>query len=69
MMNVNEILDFAVNGYSAKSIVELLESNRIDYEVLDADNMLDENDGMFNMIVEGLPEGESMYFYNGQYQN
>ena len=70
MLNVNEILDLAKNGiHSAKSIVELLEINKIGYEVLDADNMFDENDGMFNMIVDGLPEGESMYFYNGQYQD
>lgn len=69
MMNVNQILDFAKNGHSAKAIVDLLESNHIGYEVLDADNMLDENDGMFNMIAEGLPEGESMYFFKGQYQN
>ena len=70
MLNVNEILDLAKNGiHSAKSIVELLEINKIGYEVLDADNMFDENDGIFNMIVDGLPEGESMYFYNGQYQD
>lgn len=69
MLNVNEILDLAKNGHSAKAIVELLEINKIDYDVLDADNMLDENDGMFNMIVDGLPEGVSMYFYDGQYQD
>ena len=67
-MNYENILEFAEKGYDAKAIVELLESNNISYEVLDADNMLNENDGNFNIIIDGMEDGVSVLFYNGKYQ-
>ena len=67
-MNYENILEFAEKGYDAKAIVELLESNNIGYEVLDADNLMDENEGNFNIIIDGMEDGESVLFYNGKYQ-
>jgi hypothetical protein len=67
-MNYENILEFAEKGYDAKAIVELLESNNIGYEVLDADNLMDENEGNFNIIIDGMGEGYSVLFYNGKYQ-
>jgi hypothetical protein len=67
-MNYENILEFAEKGYDAKAIVELLESNNIGYEVLDADNLMDDNEGNFNIIIDGMGEGYSVLFYNGKYQ-
>jgi hypothetical protein len=66
-MNYENILEFAEKGYDAKAIVELLESNSIGYEVLDA-NVMDVNNDYFNIIIDGMEDGESVLFYNGKYQ-
>jgi hypothetical protein len=66
-MNYENILEFAEKGYDAKAIVELLESNNIGYEVLEAD-VMDVNNDYFNIIIDGMEEGVSVLFYNGKYQ-
>jgi hypothetical protein len=35
--------------------------------ILDQDNIFDANDGCLNVDVEGMPEGESLLFINGDF--
>jgi len=53
---------------NAMEFVEFLDVNKIKYDILDADNILDYNDGMLNVEVSLLPEGESLLFIYGKYE-
>ena len=63
-MTRNQIINAAFK-LSAKSFLELMEHNGVFVTILDQDNIFDANDGCLNVDVEGMPEGESLLFING----
>ena len=66
-MTNQEILDQA-NQLDAVKFVQFLESNKIDYSILDC-NLMDYNDDYFNIEVEGFERGDSFLFLDGEFQN
>jgi len=64
-MTKNQIIKAACK-LSAKSFLELMEHNGVFTEILDQDNISNANDGFLNVIVEGLPVGETLLFINGK---
>jgi hypothetical protein len=50
---------------SAKSFLELMDHNGVFTEILVQDNICNANEGCLNVIVEGMPEGESLLFFDG----
>ena len=67
-MTTNEIMEQA-KVLDAAQFVEYLETNGIDYEILDADNILDYNDEYLNLVVDGFDEGDSLLFFDGKLSN
>lgn len=65
-MTNQEILNQA-NKLNANEFVEFLEANKIDYSILDC-NLMDYNDGFFNVDVDGFYEGDSLLFCDGKFQ-
>jgi hypothetical protein len=59
----------AAEQNNAVDFMKFLFENRIGYEVLDQDNLMDENDGYCNLSVAGMPEGESILFCDGEFQS
>lgn len=54
--------------YNAVEFIDFLENFKVNYDILDADNLLDYNEGFLNVEVSLLPEGESLLFIDGEYQ-
>lgn len=52
---------------NASDFMGLMEHNKVDTEVLDQDNIVDANDGYFNVIVEGMNPGEALLFIDGEF--
>ena len=52
---------------NAADFMNLMEHNGVNTEILDQDNIMDPNDGYFNVIVEGLDLGEALLFIDGEY--
>jgi hypothetical protein len=52
---------------SARDFMGLMEHNEVFTEVLDQDNIMDANDGYFNVIVEGMNPGEALLFIDGEF--
>lgn len=52
-------------AFEAKGFRTILDQRRVDYMVLDQDNISDPNDGYFNISVAGLEPGEALLFCNG----
>ena len=52
---------------NAEDFMNLMEHNGVNTEILDQDNIMDPNDGYFNVIVEGLDLGEALLFVDGEY--
>jgi len=65
-MTRNQIINAAFK-LSAKSFLELMDHNGVFTTILDQDNIFDPNDGCLNVDVEGMPEGESLLFINGDF--
>ena len=65
-MTRNQIINAAFK-LSAKSFLELMDHNGVFTTILDQDNIFDANDGCLNIEVEGMPEGESLLFINGDF--
>ena len=65
-MTRNQIIKAACK-LSAKSFLELMEHNGVYTEILDQDNICNANEGCLNVDVEGMPEGESLLFINGEF--
>jgi len=65
-MTRNQIINAAFK-LSAKSFLELMDHNGVFTTILDQDNIFDANDGCLNVEVEGMPEGESLLFINGDF--
>lgn len=57
----------AAESNSAKAFLNLLDSQSINYEVLDMDNIGNPNDGYLNLIVDGLELGEALLFIDGEF--
>lgn len=57
----------AAGKLSAKSFLELMDHNGVFTTILDQDNIFDANDGTLNVDVEGMPEGESLLFIDGDF--
>ena len=51
---------------NAEDFMNLMEHNGVNTEILDQDNIMDPNDGYFNVIVEGCELGEFL-FLDGEY--
>jgi hypothetical protein len=56
----------AARKLSAESFLESMHHNHVFTEILDQDNISNANDGFLNVIVEGLPAGETLLFINGK---
>jgi hypothetical protein len=64
-MTQNQIIN-AARSLRAKSFLELLDLKGVFTEILDQDNICNANDGYLNVIVEGLPDGVSLLFIDGE---
>jgi hypothetical protein len=64
-MTQNQIIKEA-RKLNASAFLELLERKKVFTEILDQDNIFDANDGYLNVIVEGMPDGESILFFDGE---
>lgn len=64
-MTRNQIIKAACT-LNAADFLNLIEHNGQFYEVLDQDNIADPNDGNLNVVVEGLRDGEALWFINGE---
>jgi hypothetical protein len=58
----------AAEQNTAIDFLEFLYENKVRCEILDQDNLMDENDGYFNLIVAGMGDGESILFCDGEFQ-
>jgi len=65
-MTKKQILD-AAKELKASDFIEMLDRKKIFFDVLDQDNIMDPNDGFFNIEVDGMPEGESLLFTDGEF--
>jgi len=66
-MTKKEIITAAYQN-NAVDFMKFLWNSRIGYEVLYQDNLFDDNDGYCNLSVAGMPEGESILFFDGEFQ-
>lgn len=64
-MTKNQIIKEA-HKLSAKSFLDLMDHNGVFTEILDQDNIADPNDGNLNVVVEGLGDGEALWFIDGK---
>jgi hypothetical protein len=65
-MTQDQIIRLA-ESLNAKEFLSLLEDRDADYEVLDMDNIGNPNEGFLNLVVEGMPEGQSILFSDGKF--
>lgn len=54
-------------AFQAKGFMTILDRQRVDYIVLDMDNISDPNDGYLNITVAGLEPGEALLFVDGEF--
>ena len=66
-MEAQKIIKTAKSS-DAKEFLTILDKKKVFYEVLDQDNIFNPNEGYLNLIVDGMPEGESILFVDGQYE-
>lgn len=62
----NKIINETAIKMTAVEFIEFLDKFKFRYEVLDADNILDYNEGMVNI---GIGAGNAVLFIDGEYQN
>ena len=65
-MTRDEIIKMA-EACRPESFMGELDEQRIDYMILDQDNISDPNDGYFNITVAGLEPGEALLFVDGEF--
>ena len=53
--------------FKANGFITILDQQRVDYEILDMDNISDPNDGFLNITVDGLEQGEALLFVDGAF--
>lgn len=54
-------------AFQAKGFMTILDQQRVDYMILDMDNISDPNDGYLNVTVAGLEPGEALLFVDGEF--
>lgn len=54
-------------AFKANGFIIILDQQRVDYEILDIDNISDPNDGFLNIAVDGLRQGEALLFIDGTF--
>jgi len=52
---------------NAADFMDLMTHNGVYTEILDQDNIMDANDGYFNVIVDGMDLGEALLFVDGEF--
>jgi hypothetical protein len=62
----SKIINETAIKMTAVEFIEFLDKFKFRYELLDADNILDYNEGMVNI---GIGEGDAVLFIDGEYQN
>jgi hypothetical protein len=62
-MTQNQIIKAACK-LSAKSFLELMDHNGVNYSIFDMDNIMDPNDGYLNV---SFPAGEALLFIDGDF--
>jgi hypothetical protein len=65
-MTRNQIIK-AASSLNASDFMKLMDSKRVATEILDQDNIMDANDGYFNVCVDGLGSGEALLFVDGEF--
>jgi len=65
-MTRNQIIKAACK-LNAKDFMDLMDHNGVATEILDQDNIMDANDGYFNVCVDGLGSGEALLFVDGEF--
>lgn len=65
-MTKKQILD-AAKELKASDFIAMLDRKKVFFDVLDQDNIMDPNDGYFNIEVNGMPEGEALLFTDGEF--
>ena len=65
-MTRNQIIKAAETN-DAVGFLALAEQKGLAPTILDQDNIMNANDGYLNVDVEGMPEGESLLFINGDW--
>ena len=63
-ITLNQILEQA-KTLTANSFDKFLNENRIDYDILDSDNIMDYNEGYLNIMFSGDDCEESFLFIDG----
>ncbi len=67
LFNQTQIQEVA-NKSNTSQFIQFLEDNKVNYSILDQDNIFDDNDGLVNIEVDGMDEGVSLLFADGRYQ-
>jgi len=65
-MTKKQIITAAASSNASK-FIEMLDRKKVSFYVLDQDNIMDPNDGIFNIAVEGLSAGEALLFDDGEF--
>jgi hypothetical protein len=68
MKNKESILQNAAQ-MTATDFVAYLHENDIEFDVLDQDNILNENEGVFNIVINEFPIGEAVLFIDGKFMD
>ena len=63
-----KIIRESASTMNAMEFIDFLDTFKVRYDILDADNILDYNEGMLNVEVDNLPEGEALLFIDGEYK-
>jgi len=65
--NQTQIQEVA-NKSNTSQFIQFLKDNKVNYSILDQDNIFDDNDGLVNIEVDGMDEGVFLLFADGRYQ-
>jgi hypothetical protein len=57
----------AATSSNASDFIEMLDRKKVSFYVLDQDNIMDPDDGILNIAVEGMPDGEALLFDDGEF--
>jgi len=57
----------AATSRNASRFIEMLDRKKVSFYVLDQDNIMDPDDGILNIAVEGMPDGEALLFDDGEF--
>ena len=66
-LSQKQIVD-AATRMNASEFIGFLKENLNDYDISVQDNIFNANEGVVNIEIEGMNEGESILFIDGEYQ-